>query len=295
MNRKTFTSAQRSLPLFLLIASVCAMGQVPTPVHYAGVLNDYSPFDPTISGSPYEMHGQWSVNLDGQGNGDFYADMTMSDYATTNGLLDATKGGQNPHTHHIRLTKATVTSNMTGCPAYLKPVTLAGFQLNGTVSLITGNGNTAPFEPAPPAPPTSQLQVCITGAGEVAYSNMTMAFTGPAATHFGTQAIHGVVRTADFSSSLANSSVAIVSPSAGATVSGVVTVQGSINVTLDSAGSFLIVDGVSQGQHRVVSPPNVYSLDTRALSNGLHTLQLWAHDIGNNTTLSSVVQINVAN
>ena len=67
MNRKTFTSPLLSLPLFLLTASVCSMGQTPTPTHYAGVLNDYSPFDSTIGGSPYEMHGQWSVDLDGQG------------------------------------------------------------------------------------------------------------------------------------------------------------------------------------------------------------------------------------
>ena len=298
MNRKIFTSPLCSLPLFLLIASVCAMGQAPTPVHYTGVLNDYSPVDQTISGSPYEMHGQWSVDLDGQGNGDFYADMTMSDYAMTNGVLDATKGGQNPHTHHIRLTKVAVTTNMAGCPAYLKPVTLTGFQLNGTVSLITGNGNSAPFEPAPPAPPTSQLQVCITGAAEVPYANMTMVFTGAATTHFGSQPIHGVVRNADFTSPVAaaatNSSVAILSPRVGANVSGVITVQGSIFVALDSAGSFLIVDGVAQNQH-VTGSPYVYSLDTRALSNGWHTLQLSAHDINNATTVSSVVQINVAN
>ena len=149
MNRKTFTSPLCVLPLFLLVASACGVGQVTPPVHYAGVLNDYSPVDPNISGSPYEMHGQWSVDLNGQGSGNFYADMTMSDYGTTNGVLDATKGGQSAHTHHIRLTSATVTSNMTGCPVYAKPATTGGFQLNGTVSLITGNGNSAPFEPAP--------------------------------------------------------------------------------------------------------------------------------------------------
>lgn len=296
MKRSILSSAVRALSLISLLSASYAVAQAPTPVHFAGVLNDYTPVDPNISGSPYEMHGQWSVDLDGHGNGDFYADMTMSDYATTNGLLDATKGGQNPHTHHIRLTKATVTPDMTGCPVYLKPVPLTSFQLNGTVSLITGNGNRAPFESAPPAPPTSQLQVCISGAAEVPYANMTMAFLGKATTHFGSQAIHGVVRTADFGRAAGTSSgVAIVSPSAGATLSGVVTVQGSINVNLDSAGSFLLVDGAPQDAHRVVNAPYVYSLDTRALSNGLHTLQLWAHDTGNNTTLSSVVQISVAN
>ena len=291
MKTKTRRSAIQIFSLLCLVSAGFALAQGPTPVHYDGVLNDYTPVDPTISGSPYEMHGQWSVDLDGQGNADFYADMTMSDYATTNGVLDGTKGGQNPHTHHIRLTKVTVTPNMTGCPIYLKPVPVSGFQLNGTVSVITGNGNSAPFEPV--LPPTSQLQVCILGAAIVPYANMTMAFTGNAATHFGTQAIHGVVRNANANSTY--SSVAIVSPIAGTTVSGVVTVQGSVNVNLDAAGSFLIVDGASQNQHRVVSAPYVYSLDTRTLSNGSHTLQLWAHDVNNNTTLSSVVQINVTN
>jgi hypothetical protein len=135
--------------------------------------------------------------------------------------------------------------------------------LNGTVSQISGNGNLAPFEPT--APPTSQLQVCITGAAVVAYANMTMAFSGKATAHFGTQGIHGVVRTADSSSPLVpggtTGSVAIVSPSGGTTLSGVVTVQGSVNVNLDAAGSFLIVDGVPQNQHRVVSAPYVYTLE----------------------------------
>jgi hypothetical protein len=291
MKRNIVGSAVCAFSVLCLFPASYAFTQAPTAVHYAGVINDYTPVDPNINGSPYEMHGQWSVDLDGQGHGDFYADITMSNYATTNGVLDGTKGGQDPHTHHIRLTQATVTPNMTGCPVYLFPPPLMGFQLNGTVSQLTGNGNLAPFEP--PAPPTSQLQVCITGAAEVAYANMTMAFTGNAATHFGTQGIHGVVRTADSNSTY--SSVAIVSPSSGASVSGVVTVQGSVNVNLDSAGSFLIVDGAAQNGQRVVSAPFVYSLDTRALSNGSHTLQLSAHDTGNNTTLSSVVQINVAN
>ncbi len=79
------------------------------------------------------------------GIADFSADMTMSDYGTTTGVLDATKGGQSPHTHHIKLTNATVTWNMDGCPT-VSPATITGFQINGTVSLMTGNGSIAPFE-----------------------------------------------------------------------------------------------------------------------------------------------------
>jgi hypothetical protein len=193
MKSKTPTSVVRVLSLLLLVSATCALAQERRPVHFAGVLNDYSPANPLITGSPYEMHGQWTLDLRDWGTADFLADMTMSDYGSTNGVLDGTKGGQNAHTHHIRLTNVSITWDMTGCPAYPKPVTTMGFQVNGTVSLITGNGSNAPFETSPP---TSTLQVCVTGGNEVSYSNMTMVFGGPATNHFGTQAIHGVVRKA---------------------------------------------------------------------------------------------------
>ncbi len=122
--------------------------------------------------------------------------MTMSDYGTTAGLPDATKGGQSPHTHHIKLTDKMVITNMDGCPT-VSPATLTGFQINGTVSLITGNGTQRPLREAG-HPPVSTLQVCITGGDQVPYSitnsNISLVFGGPATTHFGTQAIHGVVR-----------------------------------------------------------------------------------------------------
>jgi hypothetical protein len=76
-----------------------------------------------------------------------------------------------------------------------------GFQFSNTVSLLTGNGNNAPFETTPPS---STLQVCVTGGDDVKYSlpnaNITLVFGGPATTHFGMQALHGVVRdaSADF-------------------------------------------------------------------------------------------------
>ena len=191
MKSKTPTSAVRVLSLLLLVSATCALAQERRPVHFSGLINDYSPANPNISGSPYEMHGQWSMDLHERGAADFLADMTMSDYGTTNGVLDATKGGQNAHTHHIRLTNVRITWDMVGCPPYPKPVTTMGFQLNGTVSLITGNGSNAPFETT--TPPTSTLQVCVTGGNEVPYSNITLVFGGPATNHFGTQAIHGVV------------------------------------------------------------------------------------------------------
>ena len=89
--------------------------------------------------------------------------------------------------------------------------------------------------------------------------------------------------------------VAILSPAAGQTVSGIISVVGQVNVNLDSAGSYLIVDGAEVGTHRVTGGPYFYPLDTTTLGNGSHVLQLWAHDTGNNTWVSSPVIVTVAN
>jgi hypothetical protein len=191
MKSKTLTSSLSVLSMLLFVSTACALAQNRKQVHFAGLINDYSPVNPTINGSPYEMHGRWSLDLHEGNTADFLAEMTMSDYGTTNGVLDATKGGQNAHTHHIRLTNIKVTWNITGCPPYSTPSPTEGFQIFGTVSLITGNGNGAPFETTPPS---STLQVCVSGGSELPYSNFTMVFGGPAAIkHFGSQAIHGVV------------------------------------------------------------------------------------------------------
>lgn len=198
MKGKTLTSAIRALSLLLVVSAICALAQESRGVHLTGLLNDYSPLDPNIKGSPYEMHGQWSMDVNPErSTADFSADMTMSGYGTTAGVPDATKGGAGAHTHHIGLTNVTITWNMAGCPTYGISPPRMGFQLNGTVSLLTGNGNIAPFETNPPS---STLQVCVTGGDDVKYSlpntNITLVFGGPAATHFGQQAIHGVARAA---------------------------------------------------------------------------------------------------
>jgi hypothetical protein len=199
MKSNTLASAVRALSLLLLVSGACALAQDRRPIHFTGLINDYSPS--TVKGGPWEMHGQWSLDLHEEWGreartADFSADMTMSDYGTTAGLPDATKGGQSPHTHHIKLTHATITWNMDGCPT-VSPAALTGFQINGPVSLITGNGTNAPFETDPPS---TMLQVCITGGDPIPYSvtnsNISLVFTGPATMHFGTQAIHGVVRNA---------------------------------------------------------------------------------------------------
>lgn len=189
----------------LLILSICtatvpalsgiAAAQAPPPTHLQGLLNDVGPS--TVKGGPYEMHGTWSVHLHGDsGTADFSAAMTMetSDYAAVTGTVNpADPSTRGAHTHHIMLHDATVSFDATGCPDLsTSPATKTGFKITGPVNLLTGNGSPAPFETTPP---TSQLQVCITGASPVEYSNITLVFLpgSPAIKHFGTGAIHGVV------------------------------------------------------------------------------------------------------
>ena len=206
MKRKTLISAVRVLPLLLSVSGTSALADEHGPEHFSGVFNDYTLSN--VAGGPYEMHGQWSLDLHRQWGttdfvADFSADMTMAGIATAlvtlatppNGSVTVqAQAGMGPHTHHIKLTNVMVTWDMTGCPTYATNPSTMGFQVNGTVSLVTGNGSNAPFEPTPPA---STLQVCVTGGTEIAYSNVTLVFGGPAGIkHFGTQAIHGVVHGA---------------------------------------------------------------------------------------------------
>jgi hypothetical protein len=188
--------------LGFVAATLSAVAQAPPPHHMSGLINDYVPI--TVTGGPWEMHGQWTLDLnERERTADFAADMTMSGFGKieVNGVqvVDPSQPGLGPHTHHIKLTRASVKWNSDGCPQ-LTPSTVGGFQMTGPVSIITGNGTNAPFEPTPP---TTQLQVCVTGGsgpGSVQYSNITLLFvTGsPAIKHFGPQAIRGVVRKTDY-------------------------------------------------------------------------------------------------
>lgn len=199
MKTKSFAAVKRVLFLLLLTATVPVLAEEHKPLHFSGLINDYTPLSATVKGSPWEMHGQWSMDIyPERGTADFTADMTMSGYGkTSTGVVDPIHPLVNPHTHHIKLQDATVSWDTTGCPAYQPPAAKMGFQLNDVVKLLTGNGSTAPFETDPPS---STLQVCVSGGDDVRYSlpnsNITLVFRGPATKHFGPQAIHGVVRLA---------------------------------------------------------------------------------------------------
>lgn len=190
--------------LFLAGATALAQSRRTPEVHFSGLLDDYTPS--TVANGPYEMRGSWKLELNlNSGKANFFVEMNMetSDYGTLNGVVDPTNPAtRGAHTHHIVVTAADVVWNMVGCPGF-SPATKQGFQFTKTVSLLTGNGSKAPFEKT--ATPESVLQVCVSGGNfgdpnGFPYTNVTMTFvplasgaTSPAVSHFGPQAIHGVV------------------------------------------------------------------------------------------------------
>jgi hypothetical protein len=181
-----------------------AAQQTRLPASFSGLLNDYTPPAPTVAGGPYEMHGKWSLQLEERGPATFSAEMTMetADFANTDPNHDPTKLG--PHTHHISMTDGVLHNDPTDpinwktqCPTFKPPVS-DGFVVTGT-AYITGNGGNPPF--GNPSPVT----ICILGGTQnpsvagaqafVEFSNFTLTFgmASRASTHFGTQAINGVV------------------------------------------------------------------------------------------------------
>jgi hypothetical protein len=180
------------------IAAVTRVLAQPAPDRFSGIFNDYTPAT-GISG-PWEMHGTWVLKLKGDsGKADFSADMTMEhpdSWVAANPGSMTTPNIDNPvarmpHTHHITMTDAVVSSDTSVCQPD-NPATIVRLVIIGQPS-VTGNGKAASFESLGP----STLQVCITGEELIEYSNLSMSFTAtsPAALkHFGSYAIHGIVR-----------------------------------------------------------------------------------------------------
>jgi hypothetical protein len=209
MKSKTLWSAVRIAAGLAVGAGAGVLAQAPTPKHFSGSINDYSP--ETILGKvvgPWEMHGKWWLDLKGRsGLADFSAEMTMelSDHAmdvaiangvVTNGVPTTFDDPETriPHTHHITMKDAKVSYNTdtSTCPPYAAPVpTNPGFMVTGPAT-ITGNGGPAPFSKNDTV--LSTLQVCVSGGSDVPFSNVTLVFGAPASGHFGSSAIHGVVR-----------------------------------------------------------------------------------------------------
>jgi len=197
MSNKIFSWTARFMAIIALVLPFSASAQGPGPEHLRGIINDYTAAT-GVSG-PWEMHGSWSLKMrHDNGKADFSMVMTMehpdSWIALNPGAANAPNidniAARNPHTHHITMTDAMISPDTSVCPVD-SPSTTVRFVVTGQPS-ITGNGSAAPFEKKGP----STLTVCVTGGTEVEYSNVTLQFssTSPATAHFGTQAIHGVVR-----------------------------------------------------------------------------------------------------
>jgi hypothetical protein len=207
MNSKSLLWMVGAVAVVMLAVGIGTLAQAPTPRHFSGLINDYSP--ETIAGKvvgPWEMHGKWSLDLKGNsGLADFSAEMSMelSDHAMEVAIANGVVTGGEPatfddpetripHTHHITMKSVMVSSDTSTCPPYLPPVTTnPGFMVMGPAT-ISGNGSPAPFSKNDTL--LSQLQVCVNGGSDVPFSNVTLVFGSPASGHFGSQAIHGVVR-----------------------------------------------------------------------------------------------------
>jgi hypothetical protein len=179
MKRRTLWLVVRVIVLLVLTAGTCVLAQAPAPMHFSGVINDYSPSNVKPAG-PWEIRGQWSLKIKREsGTADFSAALTMalSDYSRNPSNVDATSGAASrmQHTHHITIEDGTVT-----------PLPTGGFEVSGPAT-ITKDGSPAPLAP-------SMLYVDITGGTSLEFSNITLTFQGGATVHFGAQAIHGVVR-----------------------------------------------------------------------------------------------------
>jgi hypothetical protein len=199
MKSKTLWWAVRILAVLVLGAGTSALAQAPAPVHLRGIINDYTAAHDTKGNltGPWEMHGTWSLELNHRSStGDFCAALTMehSDFAISQGIVYADDPvTRSAHTHHITMRNAMLSYDTSGCPAEPagNPPTTGRFVLNGYAD-ITGNGSPAPCSKGGTI--LSPLQVCITGGTDVQFSNITLVLGAPVTGHFGTQAIHGVVR-----------------------------------------------------------------------------------------------------
>jgi hypothetical protein len=200
MKIRTLSSAVFTLAAVALAVGASSLAQERIPERFGGLINDYTPS--TVAGGPYELRGKWSMRLHRESlTADFSAFLNMepSGYAADGASASPTP--TNPvgaHTHHITMTGATVTyltSDPTGiCPGFnpatTGPVLVMTETPQDSTVKITANGGPAPFDKNGP----SGLQVCITGGADVAFSNVTLVFSGAAMGHFGSLPIHGVVR-----------------------------------------------------------------------------------------------------
>jgi hypothetical protein len=197
MKTKTLWWAVRGATVLALAVAIGALAEPGTPRHLGGVINDYTP----ISGgmTAWELRGPWNLNLKGEsGTANFSAALTMELSVLGQSPANVSAASLTQHTHHITMKDAAVsfeTVETTDCPKFNPPTSGSVLVVTGDAS-VTANGNVVtPFDPSGG---TWKLTVCISGGPNVPYANVTLQFGKPASMHFGSQAIHGVVRHASF-------------------------------------------------------------------------------------------------
>jgi len=183
--------------VLVLAVAVGALAKPQTPRHFGGVINDYSPI--TGGTTAWEVRGPWNLDLNAESKtADFSAALTMELSVLGQSTANVSAASLSQHTHHITMKDAAVsieTVGTTDCPTFNPPTSGSVLVITGDAS-VTANGNViTPFDPTGG---TSQLTVCVSGGPNVAYANVTLQFGTPASMHFGSQAIHGVVRHTSF-------------------------------------------------------------------------------------------------
>jgi|SRR5215469_5688744 len=197
MKRKVLSWVLAVAAVVATTTGISVLAEDSTPDHFNGVINDYTP----ISGglTAWEVRGPWSLTLDTDaGTADFSAALTMELSVLGQSPTTVQAVALNQHTHHIKMT-GTITYNPTDCPVPASITPIPRIEVKGMATVAANGG---PFPPSSSTPVPSQLQVCIDGGTAsgtvVAYSNVTLVFGTPASTHFGSQAIHGVTRKANW-------------------------------------------------------------------------------------------------
>jgi hypothetical protein len=185
----------RVIAVLGLAAGTAALAQFPQRATFQGTINDYTPASPPVSG-PWEVRGPWSLVVNGRTDkADFSAALTME--RSDQGAIQNAPSPQpvtnpldNPalrsaHTHHITLLNGKI-ARITN-----------GFTVTGPATITKDGVFPPPFGPVLPT-----LTITITGGapnvkGDVVFSNISVVFGPPGDMHFGTNPLHGVIRSVD--------------------------------------------------------------------------------------------------
>jgi hypothetical protein len=179
MKSKSWMWASGIIGLLVVAGVSGVIAGTRAPNHFVGLINDYTAV--AAGTGPWEVRGPWTLDVNEKtGKAEFSAAVTMelTDFALSGANIGTS--GRTQHTHHLTVVGGTVTS-ITG-----------GFEVTGPVT-ITKDGGAAPMSIQ-----GSSLVIDVTGGTLVEFSNIAITFEDGAAGHFGTTALHGVVRKATF-------------------------------------------------------------------------------------------------